>query len=94
MPKLRTDLVDHQDILLISLGEGDHLRYFMNVYNDGACTALNYIEGRLHALPEINVTMGDFNLHSQLWDPEYPVESPRAQDLIESFLMIGSQLCE
>ena len=94
MPKLRTDLVNHQDILLISLGEGDDLRYFMNVYNDGACLALDYIESRIHALPEINITMGDFNLHSQVWDPKYPVESPRAQDLIETFLTLGSHLVE
>ena len=44
-PKLRTDLIDHNDIILISLKGSEDLIHLMNVYSNSNDTAIRFLEG-------------------------------------------------
>ena len=68
-PKLCSHLVDHPDILLISIPEGPRTLHILNVYNDSECSALKYLCEHMPTLPAIDAMLGDFNLHSEIWDP-------------------------
>ncbi|XP_006463915.1 hypothetical protein AGABI2DRAFT_74872 [Agaricus bisporus var. bisporus H97] len=71
--KLRTDIIKHRDISLVTLyiKQGDHTKTvdIMNVYNDGrthdAVAALESLDERI---PLVNICAGDFNIHNQTWN--------------------------
>ncbi len=60
-PAMRRDLVDHRDLLLVSLfGRGQTFN-FLNVYNDAEGTALEFLEERQGPL-NLAYMGGDFKL--------------------------------
>ena len=58
-PKLWTDLIDHNDIILILLKGSEGLIHLMNVYSDSDGTAIQFLEGL--PLPSLTYVSSDFN---------------------------------
>jgi len=72
-PSLRRDLIDHCNILVLSLFSGGRTINIMNVYSDDQHTAINLLAERAPTLPAcVLMTAGDFNCHSCEWDPSVP----------------------
>ncbi|ETW75601.1 hypothetical protein HETIRDRAFT_315815, partial [Heterobasidion irregulare TC 32-1] len=82
-PKLCSHIVNHPDLLLVAIPQGPRLTYILNIYNDGDCSALHYLSAHLPSLPTIDVMMGDFNLHSNIWDPNCGHSDRAVTDLLD-----------
>ncbi|TFK79485.1 hypothetical protein K466DRAFT_505463, partial [Polyporus arcularius HHB13444] len=91
-PQLCAHVVNHRDMILISLTIDRKVHYFLNVYNDDRSTALVWLQEHAAELPPLDLIMGDFNLHSTLWEPDAPHESARAVDLVNVMSEIGMSL--
>jgi len=50
-PSMRTDLIDHCDIFILSLFQGNDTYYLMNVYSDDDRTAILYLQDHVDELP-------------------------------------------
>ncbi|CAA7269045.1 unnamed protein product [Cyclocybe aegerita] len=50
-PAMRCDIVDHRDILVLSLFSGGEVLNLMNVYSDDQHTAIERLTARVHSLP-------------------------------------------
>ncbi|ETW79536.1 hypothetical protein HETIRDRAFT_49492, partial [Heterobasidion irregulare TC 32-1] len=88
-PKLCTHLVNHPDLLLIAIPDGQRPLYILNVYNDADCTALHYLNARVHVLPAIDIMMGDLNLHNNIWDPAYSHNDHAVTELLDFTNSLG-----
>ena len=66
------DIIDHWDVLVISLGLGADSVLLANIYSDAAHTAINLLHERVLELPKFHLMCSDFNVHSSQWDPEGP----------------------
>ncbi|KAI0720225.1 Endonuclease/exonuclease/phosphatase, partial [Cerioporus squamosus] len=88
-PQLCSHVVDHRDMILISLTIDKQVHYLLNVYNDEHSTALTWLQEHAGELPPLDLVVGDFNLHSTMWEPDAPHESPRALDLVNLMSGIG-----
>ncbi|KAI0749200.1 Endonuclease/exonuclease/phosphatase, partial [Daedaleopsis nitida] len=91
-PQLCAHVVDHRDMLLMSLTVDKQVYYYLNVYNDDRSTALSWLQDHAAELPQLDLVAGDFNLHSTAWELDAPHESPRAVDLINLMSGIGLSL--
>jgi len=69
-PSMRTDVIDHCDIFILSLFQGNDTYNLMNVYSDDDKTAILYLRDHVDELPSFHYMGGDFNVHSSVWDPE------------------------
>ena len=65
---MRRDLVDHRDIFVLSLFQGNTTYNLMNVYSDDDNTAILYLRDHVDELPSFHYMGGDFNVHSKVWD--------------------------
>jgi len=68
-PSLCQDLIDHRDILILSLFSEGRTINIMNVYSDDQHTAINLLAECVPTLPACVLMTGDFNCHSREWDP-------------------------
>ena len=83
-PAFRRDLVDHRDILIVSLFPQSGPVHMVNVYSDDKATALSYLEGITGHLPLCRFMGGDFNIRSADWDPGFdsvPRTASRLEDV-------------
>ena len=65
---LRTDIINHSDILLISFINA-HVSYFiLNIYSDSLYLALKYLKNTEVNINNVLVMTGDFNIRDSLWD--------------------------
>ena len=71
-PHYRRDIIDHRDVLVISLGLRADSILLANVYSDATHTAINLLHKKVLELPRFHLMCGDFNVHSSRWDPEGP----------------------
>ena len=71
-PGYRRDIIDHRDVLVISLGLGADSVLLANVYSDAAHTAINLLHEKVLELPKFRLMCGDFNVRSSRWDPGGP----------------------
>jgi len=69
-PSMRTDLIGHRDIFVLSLFQGNDTYNLMNVYSDNDKMAILYLRDHVDELPSFYYMGGDFNVHSSVWDPE------------------------
>jgi len=69
-PSMRRDLVDHRDIFVLSLFQGNNTYNLMNVYSDNDNTAILYLRDHVDELPLFQYMGGDFNVHSRVWDSD------------------------
>jgi len=63
---LRTDIINHMDILLISFINA-HVSYFiLNVYSDSSHSALKYLKNTEVNIDNVLIMTGDFNIRDSL----------------------------
>ncbi|CAA7268146.1 unnamed protein product [Cyclocybe aegerita] len=67
-PAMRCNIIDHCDILVLSLFSGGEVLNLMNVYSDDQHTAIEHLAARVHSLPPFIYMAGDFNCVSTTWD--------------------------
>src|SRR5882757_3336214 len=67
-PAYRSDLCLSNDIMVLSLRGSEEL-LLMNVYSDREGTAIKWLSDHGGALPRLFYMGGDFNCHSDVWDP-------------------------
>jgi len=63
-PALWQDIVNHQDIMLLSLFTGCKPLNLLNIYSDAQHTAITWLSRTHVCLPAIAYMAGDFNSHS------------------------------
>ena len=79
---LRSDIINHTDILLISF-INDHIQYFIiNIYSDSSHSALKYLKDTEVNIDNVLVMTGDFNIRDSLWDTSFPHHSSISDDLL------------
>ena len=79
---LRTDLIDHRDINLISLQINHKCSYAINVYSDDQQTAIKHLWDHEINIDNILIMAGDFNICDSNWDPSFPHHSTHTNDLM------------
>ena len=70
-PKLRTDISTHLDFMAVTLMDPDGVRKLTvgNVYNRaGSFEFMDYLRDQSGKVGEVDVLMGDFNLHHDIWE--------------------------
>jgi len=82
-PSMQTDLIDHRDIFILSLFQGNDTYNLMNVYSDDDKTAILYLRDYVDELPSFHYMGGNFNVHSSVWDPEVTYHRWAAITLLE-----------
>ncbi|KAF5319438.1 hypothetical protein D9619_008864 [Psilocybe cf. subviscida] len=82
-PSMRRDVIDHRDVLVLSLFAEGHTFNFMNVYSDSEFTAIRLLSDCADTLPQFHYMGGDFNCHSSVWDPV-----PRAPNVAASHWLL------
>ncbi|KAF5314436.1 hypothetical protein D9619_011855 [Psilocybe cf. subviscida] len=80
---MRRDIIDHRDVLVLSLFADGHAFNFMNVYSDSEFTTIRLLSDRADTLPQFHYMGGDFNCHSSVWDPV-----PRAPNMAASHWLL------
>ncbi|KXN82183.1 hypothetical protein AN958_02952 [Leucoagaricus sp. SymC.cos] len=83
------DIVDHRDIFVLSLFTSKGAVNLLNVYSDDTHTAINLLSREVDALPAFIYMGGDFNCHSEVWDPSHTSHPLIAQCLLEFASDIG-----
>ena len=66
------DIIDHRDVLVISLGLGADSVLLANIHSDAAHTTINLLHKRVLELPKFHLMCGDCNVRRSQWDPEGP----------------------
>ena len=79
---LRTDIINHRDISLISFFNNNVCYYILNVYSDSSHTALKYLKNTEVNIDNVILMTGDFNIRDSLWDPLFPFHSSISDDFI------------
>ncbi|KZT63016.1 hypothetical protein DAEQUDRAFT_771050 [Daedalea quercina L-15889] len=78
-PHINSRLPGHRDCLLVEIGTPRGLLNVLNVYNDnGRGNAIVHVLDHLHALTDISVMCGNFNLHHPARDRRTRKRSERA----------------
>ncbi|CAA7263228.1 unnamed protein product [Cyclocybe aegerita] len=88
-PAMRRDIVDHRDILVLSLFSGGEVLNLMNIYSDNQHTAIEHLTAHVHSLPPFIYMAGDFNCVSMTWDDYEHGESSTAISLRDTASQIG-----
>jgi len=91
-PNLRRDLIDHGDILILSLFSEGRTINIMNVYSDDQHTAINLLAEHVPILPACVLMTGDFNCHSREWDPSVLHHRMTAISLLNTAARLGLEL--
>jgi hypothetical protein len=68
-PSYCRDLIDHRDIVILSLGLGAGCSLFANVYSDANHTAITALHKGVWTWPNLMVMGGHFNVRHKSWDP-------------------------
>ena len=93
-PSYRRDLIDHRDILVLSLGLGMGSALFANVYSDDNHTAISALHEGAEVWPNLLVMGGDFNVRHKNWDPDYrPDSNIHAERLVAAADRLGLTRC-
>ncbi|CAA7263242.1 unnamed protein product [Cyclocybe aegerita] len=88
-PAMHRDIVDHCDILVLSLFSGGEVLNLMNVYSDDQHTAIEHLTAHVHSLPPFIYMAGDFNCILTTWDDYEHGESSTAISLRDTASQIG-----
>jgi hypothetical protein len=81
-PAYRRDLFDHRDILIFSLGLGEGIQFYANVYSDDNHTVISLLHEQVVDIPKLHVMCGDFNVLHWDWDPMGPETNIHAERLV------------
>ena len=66
------DIINHRDILLISLFTNNVCSFIMNIYSDTFHSALKYLKDTEVNINNLLIMTGNFNIRDQSWDPSFP----------------------
>jgi len=91
-PSLQQDLIDHRDILILSLFSEGRTINIMNIYSDDQYTAINILTECAPTLPICVLMTGNFNCHSHEWDPLVPHYQMTAISLLDSAAKLGLEV--
>ncbi|KXN87243.1 hypothetical protein AN958_09054 [Leucoagaricus sp. SymC.cos] len=67
-PFWQWDLIDHCDLLVLSLFTWQGMVNLLNIYSDDAHTVINFLAREVDTLPAFIYMGGNFNCHSEVWD--------------------------
>jgi hypothetical protein len=70
-PSYHRKVIDHRDLLLLSLQVGGSEIFALNIYNDDRATTVSFLRREGLVIPHLSIMTGDFNCHSMVWDPSY-----------------------
>ncbi|KAI0628496.1 Endonuclease/exonuclease/phosphatase [Trametes polyzona] len=87
--------VAHRDctLLLVRLAEEQAPIAILNIYNDRANSAVEYLADIVHSLPPIDIAGGDYNTHASVWDSKYPEDSAaRVGEVLDLHARLGLRL--
>ncbi|PPQ94558.1 hypothetical protein CVT25_012311, partial [Psilocybe cyanescens] len=90
-PSMRCDLIDHCDVLILSLFTNGQSYNLMNVYSDKTHTATLLLAEEAASLPPFIYMGGDFNIHSQEWDGGHHGHPGVATQLLNTAAELGLQ---
>ncbi|PPQ93648.1 hypothetical protein CVT25_012611, partial [Psilocybe cyanescens] len=90
-PSMRRDLIDHRDVLILSLFANGQSYNLMNVYSDKTHTAALLLAEEAASLPPFIYMGGDFNIHSQEWDGGHRGHPGVATQLLNTAAELGLQ---
>ncbi|PPQ94761.1 hypothetical protein CVT25_007501 [Psilocybe cyanescens] len=90
-PSMRRDLIDHRDVLILSLFANGQCYNLMNIYSDNTHTAALLLAEEAASLPPFIYMGGDFNIHSQEWDGGYLGHPGVATALLNTAAEVGLQ---
>ena len=79
---LRSDIINHTDILLISFTSNYSQYFILNIYSDFSHSALKYLKDIEVNIDNVLVMTGDFNIRDRIWDPSFPHHSSISDDLL------------
>jgi hypothetical protein len=82
-PKLCSDIVNHCDVMIVTVRGHLGPLHLMNMYSDENGSAIRYIEDNLEAFPDLGYMGGDFNCPSSHWDATVLRKHPMATRLME-----------
>ncbi|PPQ93993.1 hypothetical protein CVT25_009841, partial [Psilocybe cyanescens] len=90
-PSMRRDLIDHRDVLILSLFANGQSYNLMNIYSDKTHTAALLLAEEAASLPPFVYMGGDFNIHSQEWDGGHHGHPGVATQLLNTAAELGLQ---
>jgi endonuclease/exonuclease/phosphatase family metal-dependent hydrolase len=82
-PSYHREVIDHRDLLLLSLQVGGSEIFALNIYNDNRATAVSFLKKEGLVIPHLSIMTGNFNCHSMVWDPSYDSHGAAAAWLLE-----------
>ncbi|KAF5353236.1 hypothetical protein D9756_008102 [Leucocoprinus leucothites] len=88
-PALWRDLINHHNVLVLSLFSRGEPLNLMNIYSDDIHMAINLLSKEVDALPTFIYIGGDFNCHSLVWDPSVDHHHTSAISLLETASDLG-----
>ncbi|CAA7267768.1 unnamed protein product [Cyclocybe aegerita] len=88
-PAMRRDIIDHCDILVLSLFSRGEVLNLMNVYSDDQHKAIEHLAAHVHSLLPFIYMAGDFNRVSTTWDDYEHGELSTAISLQDTASQIG-----
>ena len=92
-PKNRTDIVNHPDVLLLTLKGPSGPLNVLNVYSDPSTHGgIQFLQDCVGTLPEIRYMGSDFNCCSQLWDESLTHTSGQAEKLYATAIELGLEV--
>jgi hypothetical protein len=90
-PKLRSDIVNHCDVMIVTVRGHLGPVHLMNVYSDDGGSAIRYLEDHLDEFPALGYMGGDFNCPSSHWDPTCLQAHPLANTLEECATVLNME---
>ena len=91
-PSYRRDLIDHRDILPLSLFIDEQVVNIMGVYSDDAHTAIRILSEKADSLPPYDYIGGDVNCHSRECDTAVSDHRTTAISLLDTTAKLGTEL--
>jgi hypothetical protein len=82
-PKLCSDIVNHCNVMIVTVRGHLGPLHLMNTYSDENGSAIQYIKDNLEVFPDLGYMGGDFNCPSSHWDATVLCEHPMATRLME-----------
>ncbi|KXN89367.1 hypothetical protein AN958_05791, partial [Leucoagaricus sp. SymC.cos] len=88
-PSMQRDIIDHHNLLVLSLFTPRGMVNLLNVYSDNAHTVINLLSRDVDQLPAFIYMGSDFNCHSEVWDSSCTLHPLVAQCLLELASDVG-----
>jgi hypothetical protein len=82
-PSYRREVINHRDLLLLSLQVGGSEIFALNVYNNDRATAVSFLKKEGLVIPCLSIMAGNFNCHSMVWDLSYNFHGVAAAQLLK-----------